>query len=77
MSADKILIEFDYHGEHYCGHFTAPHGAGGKVWHLSIDNYHRGQLIHTENYGWQFHSRDGSLKELTEYFAQVVTAWYE
>jgi hypothetical protein len=73
----KIPIQFDHAGKHYIGHFTAPHGAGGKVWFLTIDRFHRGQLMHTENFGWQFYNKDGTMKELTDYFAEVVTAWYE
>lgn len=73
---DKIPISFEYKGQYYCGYFNAVHGVGSNVWFLSIDNYHRGQLIRTENFGWQFCNNKNEMKELTDYFAEVVMAWY-
>jgi len=47
----KIPIQFDYNGKHYEGHFSEVSGGGASSWHLTIDNYYRGQLILTETYG--------------------------
>jgi hypothetical protein len=77
MPSERIPVEFEYAGRAYTGYFTAPHGAGGKTWFLRIDGYHRGQLMSTEKNGWQFYSKDGTFKEPTDFFADVITAWYE
>lgn len=72
-----IPVSFDYNGKHCNGHFSAPSGAGGKTWHLTIDGYYRGQLILTENFGWQFSNNQDTMTELTDYFAAVIIAWYQ
>lgn len=74
---DHIPVEFDYNDQHYKGHFTAVSGAGGKTFFLTVDGFHKGQLVHTESYGWQFHSNNNQFKELTQFFADVVTAWLQ
>jgi hypothetical protein len=74
---DKIPVSFEYKGKHYTGYFDAVSGAAGKLWYLTLNGFHWGQLIYTENFGWRFENNKGTMKELTDYFADVVTAWYE
>jgi hypothetical protein len=50
----KIPIQFDYKGKHYEGYFSEIFGVGTNTWHLMIDNFYKGQLLHTNN-GWAFH----------------------
>lgn len=74
---NKIPIQFEYEGKHYEGNFTSCFAAGGNVWHLMIDNYFYGQLIHSEPFGWAFYNNEGSMKELSEYFGEYITLWYQ
>jgi hypothetical protein len=73
---DKIPVSFEYKDKHYAGHFEAVNGAAAKLWHLTVNRFHWGQLFITQNFEWRFENNEGSLKELTDYFADVVTAWY-
>jgi hypothetical protein len=51
-------------------------GRGGIVWDLSIDKYHQGVLIFTEN-GFRYHSQKGNrFEDLVDYFVDVVVTWY-
>ena len=72
----KIPIQFDYKGKHYEGHFSEVSGAAAKTWHLMIDNFYKGQLIHSKN-GWAFHSNSGEMKDMAEYFGEHIMLWYE
>lgn len=73
----EIPVEFDYEGKRYKGHLTEVFGAASKVWHLMIDNYYWGQLVHSEIYGWAFHNNQGKMKDLADYFGEIVVMWYE
>jgi hypothetical protein len=73
----EIPIEFDYEGEYYKGHFEGGEGGGGNVWHLIINKYYNGQLVYSQTYGWAFYNNSGKMKELSEFFGEYVTLWYE
>lgn len=80
MALEQIPISFEHNGKKYKGHFTKVSGAGDTgVFHLMDDqNFYNGRLrmVHGK---WIFDPtpKTADLKELTEYFGQVVTAWYE
>lgn len=74
---EQIPISFDYDGKHYDGYFIPVHGASGKLWHLMVGGYFYGQLFHTDLFGWQFSNNQKLFNELTDYFADVITAWYQ
>jgi hypothetical protein len=75
---DKIPITFEYKGKSYQGTFEAVHGGGGaNIWHLTIGNYYCGRLRLNDTEGWTFDENSFGAKELTDYFAAVVMAWYE
>lgn len=74
---DKIPITFEYKGKVYSGHFEPVHGAGGNMWHLMINKYYCGRLSYTTTNGWQFDENSFGGKELTDFFADVIIAWYE
>lgn len=44
--------------------------------HLTINNYHCGQLLLLER-GWVFFSNSGDFEELAGYFGDIVMLWYE
>jgi len=71
----KIPISFDYKGKHYDGTLEEVHGAGAKVWHLTIDGYCCGQLMHIDKF--VFHSNIGKFKELADLFGNHIMLWYE
>ena len=73
----KIPIQFDYKGKHYEGRFSEVFGAAANSWHLMIDNFYKGQLIHSVNNGFTFHSNSGEMKDMAEYFGEQITLWYE
>jgi hypothetical protein len=76
MATEGILVEFDFEGKHYKGHLSAPHGAGGSVWFLTVNNYHQGQLMRTANNKWRFYNKKGSFPELADKFSKVVEGSY-
>ena len=67
-----IPVSFEYKGKHYQGTFSDVSGAAAKMWHLTINRYHRRQLLLLER-GWAFFSNSGEFQELAEYFGEVVT----
>lgn len=71
-----IPISFDYKGKHYEGTFSEVSGAAAKMWHLTINGYHCGQLLLLER-GWVFFSNSGEFEELADYFGDIVMLWYE
>ncbi len=77
LDMDDIPVSFEWQGKEYARHFSVPHDAGGNVWFLTVNKYHWGQLILTQNYGWAFHNNKNEMKELADYFGDVVTAWYQ
>jgi hypothetical protein len=57
--------------------FSGGPGKGSLTWDLSINNYHQGTLICTEQSGWRYDSQKGHrFEDLTDYFEDVVVAWY-
>jgi hypothetical protein len=74
-----IPVTFELDGMEYKGFFSRPHGSGGNVWFLTIDNKFQGQLMYSEQFGWRYSDqrRKKEMVHLSEYFGQVVTAWYE
>ena len=80
MALEQIPISFEHHGKRYKGHFSKVAGAGSTaVFHLMDDkNFYLGRLRMVQN-KWVFDAtpKTKDLVELTEYFGQVVTAWYE
>ena len=75
MRKETIPVEFVYSGKKYKGALSAPYGPDQKVWHLTIDGFTEGRLMHTEKYGWQFFSHKEKFKILTDFFSGVVTSW--
>ena len=75
---DKVPIIFEHKGKQYSGEFCKVAGGGSSsLFHLSVDNYHWGQLFYTQ-WGWQFYSNsDPELNELSEFFGGYITAWYQ
>ena len=77
---DEIPISFEHTGKKFKGRFTKVSGAGDTgVWHLMDDkNFYLGRLRMVQN-KWVFDPTPKTLelKELAEYFGEVVTAWYE
>jgi hypothetical protein len=69
FSMKKIPIQFDYNGKRYEGHFSEVSGASANTWHLTIDNYYKGQLLHTNN-GWAFYNNKDEMKDMAEYFGE-------
>ena len=76
--SDKIPITFEYHGQRYKGEFSSVSGSGSTAkFHLMINNRFYGQLLLTENYGWQFHNNKDQFKDLAEYFGDYIVAWVQ
>lgn len=73
-----VPITFDFRGIHYVGHFSKVLGAGSTSrFHLSVDNYHIGQLWYSDK-GWRFESNSTpEMRELAEFFGDYITAWYD
>lgn len=88
----SIPVSFDYKNKHYSGFLVQITGnatKGGHAYHLYINNYYRGSLrlaaqsqggvpIDPANvqYDWRFTSQTGEFEELTDYFVDVLIAWY-
>lgn len=71
--AQHIPISFIYNGSLHEGYFNQM--KGGTVWHLMIDNYYRGQLIHSPVYGYRFSSNKGDFEEFSEFFGECIMRW--
>ena len=78
MSMD-IPVSFESEGMNYRGTLTSVHGAGAQVYHLMISKRYNGRLRITERYGWVFDPtrKTVTIKVLTDYFGDVVTAWHQ
>ncbi|HTH23218.1 MAG TPA: hypothetical protein VL854_13450 [Nitrososphaeraceae archaeon] len=76
---ENILISFECEGKNYKGSLSAVCGAGTHVYYLMIDKFYNARLRLTELHGWQFDStpKTEGFKELKDFFADVVTAWYQ
>lgn len=73
----KIPVTFTHDSKEYKGTLDEVAGAAGSTWHLMIDNYYCGKLIHTDK--WIFHPnpKNDWMKGKGEEFGEVVTAWYQ
>jgi len=49
-------------------------GAGNTAsYHLMVEDFYRGQLNHSEHYGWQFTSNDSNLQEtMAKWFKEYI-----
>ena len=76
---ENIPVSFESEGKNYSGTLTAVHGAGTQTYYLMIDKYYNGRLRLSELYGWQFDPtpKTQSFKDLSDFFGDVVTAWYQ
>lgn len=89
---DEIPVSFDYKGKFYKGYFSYVKGAGAMMFHLSINNYHRGQMFTWLDYGtlpgepvnfkkrpeqkWRFTSQTREFEDLVDFFECVLLEWY-
>jgi hypothetical protein len=82
--SEEIRVEFQYQKKMYKGLLGRPNGGGGG-WYLSVYDvrngksgwYYRGVLIQYTNDDWQMTGHHGELVELSDYFRDVVLAWYQ
>jgi hypothetical protein len=73
-----IPVTFEYKGKEYKGFLSEVSGAAGKTWFLMIDGFYCGQLLYLDSAAeFRFTSQTGEFKELVDYFASVIIAWYE
>lgn len=74
----NIPISFEYEQQHYTGHFKQVSGSGSTAsFHLMIDNFYQGQLVHTTEHGWQFTSNKNKFVTLSQFFGDYITAWMQ
>jgi hypothetical protein len=75
---EEIPITFAYEGKDYSGHFSAVSGGGSSsTFHLMIDSFFQGQLVNSENYGWQFYNNKEKFKKMADYFGEYITAYLQ
>jgi len=72
---ERVPIKFDYKGGRYAGIFTQVNGAGGTVFHLTIDDFFYGQLILAGDI-WYFHSNKNFFPGMAEEFGEYIIAWF-
>lgn len=69
-----IPVTFNLNNKRLTGYLSLVQGSGQPTWHLMVDNYFYGYLIKVNN-GYAFHSNQyPELKELADYFGEVVQA---
>ena len=74
---DKIPVTFFFDGTTYKGFLSWVPGAAGYCWFLMVNNFYWGTLHLTDGYRWRFTNQKGNMEHLADYFADVVTAWYQ
>jgi len=75
---ENIPVSFEWKGQQYKGYLSKVAGSGTSAsFHLMIEGYYRGQLLLTDNCGWQFSNNKNEFTDLAEDFGDVVTAWYQ
>ena len=77
---DVIPITFEHNGKKFHGRFTKVSGAGDTgVWHLMDEkNFYLGRLrLVLNKWGFDPTPKTKDLLELTDYFGEVITPWYE
>jgi hypothetical protein len=58
--------------------FLRFHGGGSNIWNLSGNRYYWGQLIYRLSFNvWEFSGNKRGIEVLTDYFADLLTAWYQ
>lgn len=73
-----IPISFEYQNQTYTGVLSQVSGGGSNAkFHLMINKFYEGQLMHTETQGWRFTSQTGKFTELSQFFGDYVTAWLQ
>lgn len=74
-----IPVTFDHKGKTFNGYFSEVTGAGtASAWQLyDNENYYHGQLIINARNEWVFTDQKMELAYLSDYFRDVVLAWYE
>ena len=72
---NQVPVTFEWNGNKVRGMLTNGPGAGGEVWHLSVNNFHWGQLVLTQSGEWRFSSNTKDLEHLSEYFGEQVRLW--
>lgn len=73
---NKIPVSFQYNGQHYEGTLDEVIGGGSGVWQLMVNDYYWGRLRRV-NDEWFFDESKWDIGQLKDYFAAVVTAWYQ
>ena len=74
-----VPIEFTHKGVLYKGVFVQVSGGGSAtMWHLTISNYHYGQLILTDRYGFKWGSNSNQdFEEHLDWFEFVMISAYQ
>ena len=70
-------MTYEYNGSIERGVLTDSYGPNNNSWHLHVNNNYRGQLVLSSLSGWAFYNNKNELKELADYFGDVVTAWHQ
>lgn len=75
----RIPITFEHKGKIFKGYFSEVTGMGAtSAWHLyDNENYYKGQLTINAKREWVFADQKMELAYLSDYFRDVVLAWYE
>lgn len=75
---EQIPITFEYEGKQYKGEFGIVSGSGSTAtYHLIIDGFFQGQLVQTENYGWQFHNNKDKFKTMADYLGEYIITYLQ
>lgn len=78
LMRDIIPVSFIDNGTQYSGYFTGGKGASVNEWQLYLNgNYYKGTLRLLESRGWVFDSPKNQFQDLSDFFQQIVIAWYE
>lgn len=72
MPLVEIPVWFEHEGKEKLGYFVSP---DSKIWYLTYHAQYIGTLTIRDG-AWHFKSND-SLEDLTDYFGDVVMAWYQ
>lgn len=78
--SDKIPVSFEHNGKKTNGHLDKVSGAGdSSTWHLmGNDKFYYGALRrHNDQWVFDPTPKTEDLKDLADFFGDVVTAWYE
>ena len=70
---ERVPITFKHKETAYAGYLAPVHGAGQQTWQLISNGYFLGNLRYCN--GWVFDS--AKMPEMTDYFGDYLTAWYQ